>query len=294
MTPAEFLTRANQRFADNEFQNITERSFREAAQDQADTFVAQGPPNIPFYKEGTTYRVDDVVQFTYGPTQIFAAVKEGKLPAPATPQGDANWRLTVPIVAEIAFAQVLFVYQAQELARARKFKVGRLYILGWRVDNTGAPLYDVRVRALTESELEPQGYEMRGVGQQVQMRYDLASDTTSEIQAGGITAAQLEAVRTTVKQSSAITGNYMLRLADAGNLIRVTAAAQITVPAASAVAFALGTVIELVPLVASGVSIAAGSGVTILATTGVNAAGMGAPLRLVLLAVNYWLLTGGA
>ena len=179
MTPTEFVTRANQRFADNEFQNITERSFRDFAQDQADTFVAQGPPNIPFYKAGTTYRVDDVVQFTYGPTQLFAAEKDGKLPAPSTPQGDSNWRLTVPIVSEIDFAQGLTVMQAQELAAASKFKVGRLYVLNQRVDRTNAGLYDVRIRALTPNALEPDGWEMQEPP--VKVAYDLADDITSPL-----------------------------------------------------------------------------------------------------------------
>ena len=139
--------------------------------------------NIPFYKAGTDYAVADAVQFTNGPTLVYLAKQAGKLPAPSAVAGDAYWEPTVPAVAEVDFAQLVTVLQARQLAATGTFKVGRLYILSQRVDTSNAALDDVRIRALTTSELEPEGYEMRGPGQQTRMAYDLARDETTELAA---------------------------------------------------------------------------------------------------------------
>lgn len=297
MTPTEFLTRANQRFADNEFQNITERSFRDAAQDQADTFVAQGPPNIPFYKEGTTYHVNDVVQYTDGPTQLFAALADGKLPVPSTPQGDANWRLTVPIVSEVAFAQALTLDQTRQLAAAGTFKPGRLYILTLRVDNTNAQLADVRIRALSPTQLEPTGWLMQNPLRQVS--YELATDTTSPTAlpgASGITASQLEAVRTTLAASATQTGSYTLQLADAGQQVPInsSSAVVVSVPTDATAAFAVGTILEVSQEGTGQVTIAGASGVTVTGYGGAyKTSGQYAAVGLRKTAANAWRVTGG-
>ena len=143
---------------------------------RADSLEAQ-LANIPFYKAGTTYKVDDAVQYQNGPTLVYVAKQAGKLPAPSSVNGDAYWRPTIPPVAEIDFAQVLLVPQARELARTGKFKVGRLYIITLRADDSNSPLEDVRIRALTENELEPTGLVMQEPP--VEMKYDLATDMTS-------------------------------------------------------------------------------------------------------------------
>ena len=111
---------------------------------------------------------------------------------------------------------------------------------------------------------------------------------------GGVTPQQLEAVRSTVVIGATISGDVALSLTAAGALLPVSTNSTITVPANADVPFAVGTVLELVPTTGAMPLVAAAAGVTILAATGNRGAGQGNPLRLVQLAVDSWLLTGGA
>lgn len=89
-----------------------------------------------------------------------------------------------------------------------------------------------------------------------------------------------------------ITAAYTLQLADAGALIKATAAAVVTVPPSSSEAFEVGHHIDLMRYTSGAVSIAAGSGVTIRAPYGTVLKTQYAAATLVKLATDEWLLVG--
>ncbi|MDJ0367300.1 malectin domain-containing carbohydrate-binding protein [Hymenobacter sp. H14-R3] len=181
LTPQQFAQRANIRFADNEFQNITEASFRDFAEDARQTFVAQGPPNVPFYDEGTEYHLNDLIQYTYGPTQQFVAQRSGLLPPPSSPIGDDTWRLSTAVTLEYATSQ--YILASELLALRGRFKAQRLYIVFNRVDASNGLLDELRIRALSTDRLEPTGWLMQEPP--VLVNYDLATDTTTAFEQGG-------------------------------------------------------------------------------------------------------------
>jgi hypothetical protein len=89
------------------------------------------------------------------------------------------------------------------------------------------------------------------------------------------------------------TGNYTLTASDAGKIIVIDSedATAVTVPPASSVNFAAGTVMDLVQLDQQ-VSVAGGSGVTVTAYPGSVLAGSGAAARLLRVAADSWVLSG--
>ena len=92
LTPAQFLLKQNQRFANNEYQNITEGSFRQFAAEIVATFVAQVAANVPDYEPGRYYTQGFVIRHSFGGPAVFlAAGKDGYLSAPTAPELDLNW-----------------------------------------------------------------------------------------------------------------------------------------------------------------------------------------------------------
>lgn len=89
--------------------------------------------------------------------------------------------------------------------------------------------------------------------------------TLKDANANGVTAASLISGTSVLASVNQAGTAYTLAAADAGKVVRMTAAgaATVTVPANASVAFALGTVINVYAAGAGGVTLAAASGVTI-------------------------------
>jgi hypothetical protein len=113
---------------------------------------------------------------------------------------------------------------------------------------------------------------------------------------GGVSAAQLEAVRTTAAQSATVASSYSLTLADAGNIVPSSSATPVTftIPQYANVAFPLGTVIEIMQYGAGQVTVAGGTNVVLVAPTGTKTGGQeGSSVRLFQRALNTWVISGG-
>jgi len=97
----------------------------------------------------------------------------------------------------------------------------------------------------------------------------------------------------TLTQQSA---NYTLVLADAGTQIEGTdASAQtITVPPNSAVAFLVGTIINVCQIGAGQITIAAGTGVTLRAPNGAKTAKQYSIIGLIKRGTDEWVISGDA
>ena len=113
------------------------------------------------------------------------------------------------------------------------------------------------------------------------------------VQGGGnvkLTGAQLSQVP---RSANAQTGTtYTLVLADQGKLITLDNAAAITltVPQNSSVAFPLWTQIDLLQIGAGQVSVAAGTGATVVSDTGLKISARYRAATLVKTATNTWVL----
>lgn len=91
------------------------------------------------------------------------------------------------------------------------------------------------------------------------------------------------------------TANYTLALSDAGKAVEMdsTTAKTITIPPNSSVAFPVGTVIEVVRIGTGTVTLAAGSGVTLLSPLGfLNIQDQYGTAGLRKRATNEWIITG--
>ena len=181
LTPLQFQQRADVRFADNEFQNITEKSFRELAADIAQTFVAQAVANVPDYEPGRNYAPGFIIRHDFGgakPVFLAALAPGGPLPAPTSAAGDASWELSLSPATGQALSQVGTVDALRQVQG--DWEPNRLYILINRLDAQGDPLPDVYVRALSSNELEPVGYTIDALGTPpAPVSYDLATDTAT-------------------------------------------------------------------------------------------------------------------
>ena len=158
LTPLQFAQRANTRFADNEYQNITEKSFRDFADDIRNTFVAQAALNVPDYEPGRLYTAGFIIRHSFGGAApvFLVATKGGFLPAPTDPELDDNWLPTLSPASGPALSQAGTV---PGMLRAQGSWVpGRLYRLIGRVGAIGEALDDVCVKALSAGQLEPTGY----------------------------------------------------------------------------------------------------------------------------------------
>lgn len=114
--------------------------------------------------------------------------------------------------------------------------------------------------------------------------------------ASGITASQLEAVRTTLAASATQTGSYTLQLADAGQQVPInsSSAVVVSVPTDATAAFAVGTIVEVSQEGTGQVTIAGASGVTVTGYGGAyKTSGQYAAVGLRKTAANAWRVTGG-
>jgi len=180
LTPLQLQQRADARFADNEFQNITEKSFRDFAADLIQAFVAQAVANVPSYEPGRNYAPGFVIRHNFGgtwPVFLAALAPGGFLPAPISAAGDAYWELTLSPATGQELSQVGAVDVLRQLRG--DWVPGRLYILVNRVDAQGAALPDVYVRALSAGALEPEGYALDPLPARV--RYELTTDLTAPV-----------------------------------------------------------------------------------------------------------------
>ena len=178
LSPLQLQQRADVRFADNEFLNITEKSFRDFAADLIQTFVAQAVANVPDYEPGRDYAPHFLIRHDFGgaaPVFLAADANGGVLPAPTDPAGDASWAPALspagPGLSQVGTVDALRYLQGDWVP-------GRLYVLINRLDAQLGALPDVCVRALSASELEPTGYLVDGVTTPQLVSYDLATDTT--------------------------------------------------------------------------------------------------------------------
>jgi hypothetical protein len=96
-----------------------------------------------------------------------------------------------------------------------------------------------------------------------------------------------------VQTISGITANYTLQLTDAGKLLKPTAAAQISVPLNSAVAFSVGQHIDIVKYTTAAVTVAVvTSGVTLRLPYGGKVKTLYGSATLVKMATDEWVLIG--
>ncbi|MGI4759597.1 MAG: hypothetical protein ACRYF0_02735 [Janthinobacterium lividum] len=194
LTPLQFTQRAAVRFADNEFQHITEKSFRDFGDDIRSTFVALAAVNVPDYEPGRYYAAGFVIRHSFGGgTPVFlAAGAAGLLPEPTDPELDPNWLPSLspasgPVLSQVGTVKVLRRERGNWVA-------GRLYVLVGRTD--GQRLPDVYVRALTNEQLEGEGYAFDSSavnGQPLRVRYDLATDETAPISVDAYTRDESDA-----------------------------------------------------------------------------------------------------
>jgi hypothetical protein len=190
LTPLDFTERAATRFADNEYQNITEKSFRDFADDIRSTFVAQVAVNVPDYEPGRNYAPGFIIRHSFNEAApvFLVAMKRGFLPPPTDPELDDNWLPTLSPASGPTLSQAGTV--AGMLRAQGSWVPGRLYRLFGREDQTGA-LDDVCVRALSAVQLEPTGYTISNdslAAVPVPVSYDLATDTTLPVAAGAVDA----------------------------------------------------------------------------------------------------------
>jgi hypothetical protein len=170
----------NSLFADNKFFKTKEVDFRDIFEDLIDSFVAKGAANVPDYLAGTNYPAGYLIlhSFAGGPGIFLDAAQAGYLPAPTDPAGDANW---LPALAPAPDNATFQFSTVAALRRASgQWVQGRLYILLGRLDAQGHDLADVYVRALSPTQLEPEGYTLGGVTL-VKVHYELATDTTTPV-----------------------------------------------------------------------------------------------------------------
>lgn len=106
----------------------------------------------------------------------------------------------------------------------------------------------------------------------------------------------LEFVSASKLQIAAIAANYTLTLADAGRYVRSTAAAAITVtvPTNAAVAFEIGSVLQIRQAGAGQVTVNGDTGVTVNAAETRKTRAVGSTLAIIKVAANEWDLTGDA
>jgi hypothetical protein len=181
LTPDQFLLKQNQRFANNEFQNIKEVSFRQFAAELVATFVAQATANVPDYEPGRYYIQGFIIRHSFGGAAVFlAAGKDGYLDAPTDPEHDPNWP---PALSQLSQGSQVGTVAALRLATG-SWVPGWLYVLIGRLDANGNPLPDVYVRALSTQTLEPEGYALDNTSPAAvpePVAYDLATDTTEPV-----------------------------------------------------------------------------------------------------------------
>jgi len=185
LTPDQFLLAANQDFADNTYQKIRPSTFRKFAANIRATFVALAAVNVPDYELGRYYTAGFLIRHSFaGATAVFLeATGDGLLPAPTAAAGDDNWRAALSPASGPGLSQVGTV---EALRRAQgSWEPNRLYIITNRVaPGTGQALPDALVRALSSSELEPEGYIIDAtalVPAPARVRYDLATDTAGPV-----------------------------------------------------------------------------------------------------------------
>lgn len=110
---------------------------------------------------------------------------------------------------------------------------------------------------------------------------------------GGASTAALSTARNTLP-AAARTAAYTLALADAGTVVEmnVATANTVTIPANSAVAFPVGTVVEVCQVGAGQTTIAAASGVTLRAPGGLSLRAQWSSASLRKRAADEWVVAG--
>lgn len=108
-----------------------------------------------------------------------------------------------------------------------------------------------------------------------------------------LTPAKIGAASAT-KSIDAQTAAYTLVAADAGKIVQVTdaSASALTVPPNSAVAFPIGTSIDVLQAGAGLVTVTAGAGVTVHSNTTLKMGGQWSRANLVKVATDVWVLSG--
>lgn len=156
--------------------------------------------NVPLYKAGTNYRINDLVRALFGTfpdvkSVVFYSNESGNdIPAPSRLEGDAYWSVFNPTPAPYFPWQTVTPDELRQLKAAGKYTAGRLYIVSPRpipFDFEDRTNPDVFVRALTGNELEPTGWLLVGTDNKVLVNYDLATDTTTAVESAS-TFAQVQ------------------------------------------------------------------------------------------------------
>ena len=183
LLPYDFSAKWIPLLADNVFQNIDGPLLARFVVDIRDSFAAStAVANVPDWVANTYYAKDFVILYS-GYQDFFKAKQAGYLPAPSDRLEDDNWEVALkPVAAEALYQQA----SLEAMRHARNAWVpNRLYIVGSRVDaGTGDALPDVYVRALSSSELEPEGYIIDAtalVPAPARVRYDLDTDTAGPV-----------------------------------------------------------------------------------------------------------------
>jgi len=223
LTPAIFQRRQADRFADNEFQRITEGSFRELAADMLATFVPLAEANVPAYDPTRFYAEEYLVTFD---GLYYKAKIQGFLPAPTPGEETAEWKPDFkPLPPTLPYRE-MSAQQGRDFGSDGLLVPSTLYRLTGRVDAGGDALDDVLVVALSRHNvneadaytigLDPQTREEY----QVAVSYELATDTTAPRSAGiggagGYTKAEADMLLA-AKGSAQVQAQHTLQLATLG------------------------------------------------------------------------------
>jgi hypothetical protein len=183
----QFQQRQDDRFADNEFLRIVEKSFRDLSADMVDTFVPLAEANVPAYDPKRFYAEEYLVTFN---DLYYRAKIQGFLPAPTPGQETAEWKPDLkPLPALLPYREIT-AQQGRDMGSAGLLVPSTLYRFNGRVDAGGDALDDVLVVAVSRHNVN--GADAYAIGLDPQTReeyllpvsYALATDTTAPRAAG--------------------------------------------------------------------------------------------------------------
>ena len=223
LTPEQFKDRNDERFANQAFQRINEKTYRDQGDDMLDTFVPLAEANVPAYDPTRFYAEEYLVTFD---GFYYRAKVQGFLPAPTPGQETDEWKPDFkPLPALLPYRE-MSVQQGQDFASDGLLEPSKLYRLTGRVDADGEALADVLVVALSRHTVAGADAYTIGIDPQTReeqllaVSYELATDTTAPRSgggggAGGYTKAEADALLA-AKGSAQVQSKHSLQLATLG------------------------------------------------------------------------------
>ncbi|MGI4862955.1 MAG: hypothetical protein ACRYFZ_03475 [Janthinobacterium lividum] len=157
-----FTRKWNLKFADNEFQNIRESTFREFSTDIVATFGVT-VANVPAYQPGTPYQKGTLVRYTPagGQEAFYYSLKAGVLGAPG-PANPMDWKVVPGPTTATALSQEITLLQAQGIENDQVV-AGRTYLIDFGPDANGVT-QTIAVRGVSNNCFDTTGtLEVNGV-----------------------------------------------------------------------------------------------------------------------------------